>query len=69
MSSSCKTKQSDFSEHCFQGQMLWWLEKEKMQLYIISLGEGQILEVWDIKQSKRKGKWAGSGDRKVHQHQ
>lgn len=42
MSSFCKTKQSPFSEHCFQGQMLWWLEREKMQLYIIPLGEGQI---------------------------
>lgn len=42
MSSSCKTNQSVLGDHCFQGQMLWWLEKEKMQLYITSLGEEQI---------------------------
>lgn len=34
MSSSWKTNQSAFSEHCFQGQMFWWLEKEKMQFYM-----------------------------------
>lgn len=64
-SSFCKTKRSAFTEHSFQGRILWWLEQEKMQEYIISLGEefwrqkypwASVTSPWLIKKNQNKTK-------------